>query len=107
MKCVGDFSRFRINDLELVGLTGIEPVSITLERPPTEEEANWQIGRRKLCPRLCPNGYLPSTNTVSYGQTRSDKLPELSRLVGCGKGASVRLYIDPRLRFPSVLNRPL
>ena len=33
---------------------------------------DWQIGRRKLCPRLCPNACLPSTNTVTYGQTRRE-----------------------------------
>jgi acetyl esterase/lipase len=35
-------------------------------------EAGWQIGRRKLCPRLCPNGCLPCTNTVTYGETRRE-----------------------------------
>ena len=29
----------------------------------------WQVGRQELCPRLCPNGCLPSTNTVTYGAT--------------------------------------
>ena len=54
-------------------LTGIEPVSITRERPPTGEETDWQLGPRKLCPRLCPNGCLPSTNTVTYGETPGER----------------------------------
>jgi SnoaL-like domain len=30
-----------------------------------------------LCPRLCPNGCLPSTNTVIYGETPRDIFQEL------------------------------
>src|SRR4030095_1018998 len=39
---------------------------------PQERKLDWQIGRRKLCPGLCPNGCLPSTNTVTYGETRRE-----------------------------------
>jgi hypothetical protein len=31
-----------------------------------------------LCPRLCPNGCLPSTNTVIYGETPRDIFQEPS-----------------------------
>ena len=54
----------------LVDLTGIEPVSVDYPRKVAHRRgSDWQIGRRKLCPRLCPNGCLPSTNTVTYGET--------------------------------------
>jgi hypothetical protein len=36
-------------------------------------------GASELCPELCPNGFLPSTNTVSYRETRSDTSRMLSR----------------------------
>jgi hypothetical protein len=69
----------------LVGQTGIEPSTkgrsqrlITGEMSPTVEETEWQVGR-KLCPRLCPNECLPSTNTITYGETPRNILPELSR----------------------------
>ena len=59
---------------------GIEPVLevefqrlITSSR--TVEKPDWQVGRRKLCPRLCPNGCLPSTNTVTYGETPRETSP--------------------------------
>ena len=55
-----------------VSLTVIEPVSITLEMPSTGEETDWQIGRRKLCPGLCHNACLRSTNTVTYGEIRRE-----------------------------------
>jgi hypothetical protein len=58
-------------------------------------------------PKLCPNGCLPSTNTVTYGEARRDILPELSRWSGREKGVSVRPDIVPPLRFPSVPDRPL
>jgi hypothetical protein len=38
--------------------------------------AGWS---RKLCPRLCPNGCLLSTNTVTYGETSRNIFPVLSR----------------------------
>jgi hypothetical protein len=40
---------------------------------------NGGVHPRKLCPRLCPNACLPSTSTVTYGQTPRDISPELSR----------------------------
>ena len=33
----------------------------------------------ELCPRLCPNGCLRSTNTVTYGQTPRDIFLVISR----------------------------
>jgi hypothetical protein len=32
----------------------------------------------ELCPRLCPNGCLRSTNTVTYGETPRDNFPVLN-----------------------------
>ena len=62
-------------------LTGIEPVSVDHPRKVAHcmRKLDWQIGRRKLCPRLCPNGCLPSTNTVTYGETPTDIVRGLSR----------------------------
>jgi hypothetical protein len=52
----------------------IEPVSIDYLRKgrPRQRKLDWQIGGRKLCPGLCPNGCLPSTNTVTYRETRKE-----------------------------------
>jgi hypothetical protein len=36
-------------------------------------------GESELCPILCPNACLPSTNTISYGETPRDTFRELSR----------------------------
>jgi hypothetical protein len=51
-------------------LPGIKLVSIRLPAKGRlqERKLDWQIGRRKLC----PNGCLPSTNTVTYGETRRE-----------------------------------
>jgi hypothetical protein len=63
----------------VTSLTVIEPFSITRERPPTGEETDWQIGRRELCPGLCPNPCLPSTNTVTYGEIQRETFRRASR----------------------------
>jgi hypothetical protein len=63
-----------------VCLTGIEPVSITRERPPTGEETDWRIGHRKLCPGLCPNACLPSINTVTPMRAVAVKSPAVSEI---------------------------
>ena len=59
--------------------TGIEPspqndlLTVDYSRVVASvEETDWQIGLGKLCPRLCPNGCAPSTNTVTYGETPRD-----------------------------------
>src|SRR3989442_15422727 len=45
------------------------------ERSPTRKEIRPADCRRKLCPGLCPNWCLPSTNTVTYGETRRETTP--------------------------------
>ena len=59
---------------ETVTSLGIKPVSVDYRRNESrrERKLDWHIGRRKLCPALCRNGCLPSTNTVTYGETRRE-----------------------------------
>ena len=60
-------------DETVVSLMGIEPVSVDYrERSLTQVKLDSQVGRRKLCPRLCPNGCLRSTSTITYGETPRD-----------------------------------
>jgi hypothetical protein len=59
-------------------LTGIEPVSD--QRMVAHRGGNpGRLVVGKLCPRLCPNQCLPSTNTVTYGQIPRDMLAGLTR----------------------------
>jgi site-specific DNA recombinase len=71
-------------DEKMVSRTGIEPPASNAESCSVERVAYCRKTRlpdwsSKLCPRLCPNWCLPSTNTVPYGETPSDILPQLSR----------------------------
>jgi hypothetical protein len=52
---------------------------INREKSPRVEEPRLADWSSKLCPRLCPNGCLLSTNTVNYGETGGNTFPELSR----------------------------
>ena len=52
---------------------------LSLRQSPTVQETGLVGWSSKLCPRLCPNECLPSTNTVTYMGTPRDIVPELSR----------------------------
>jgi hypothetical protein len=60
--------------------TGIEPVSVDYREKVAHGEETRPAGwSAEIVPGLCPNGRLPSTNTVTYGETPRETSPELFR----------------------------
>ena len=54
-------------------------VDLTHGKLPTVEETRLTAWASELCPRLCPNRCLPSTNTITSRETPRDIVPERSR----------------------------